>query len=64
MVTVMVVRRKDPDGTKDDNNRSEKSEKRVSDLNSAVFTFCHVHEHEKLKTGLDKCESENDPEFC
>jgi len=64
MVTVMIVSRENPDGSKHDNDRAEESEQRVSDLDTAVFALCHVHEHEKLERRLNKGEAENDPKFC
>lgn len=64
MVTMVIVSRENPDGTKYNNDRTEESEQRVSDLDTAVFALCHVHEHEKLQRRLDEGEAENDPKFC
>ncbi len=64
MVTVMIVGRENPDGSKHDNDRTEESEQRVSDLDTAIFALCHVHEHEKLERRLNEGEAENDPKFC
>ncbi len=64
MVTVIIVSRENPDGSKYDNDRAKESEQRVSDLDTAVFALCHVHEHEKLQRRLNEGETENDPKFC
>ncbi len=64
MVTMVIVSRENPDGSKYDNDRAKESEQRVSDLDRAVFALCHVHEHEKLERRLDEGEAENDPKFC
>lgn len=47
MVTMVIVSRENPDGSKYDNDRAKESEQRVSDLDRAVFALCHMHEHEK-----------------
>ncbi len=64
MVTMVIVSRENPDGSKYDNDRAKESEQRVSNLDRAVFALCHVHEHEKLERRLDEGEAENDPKFC
>lgn len=64
MVTMVIVSRENPDGSKYDNDRAKESEQRVSNLDSAVFALCHVHEHEKLQCRLDEGKAENDPKFC
>ncbi len=63
MVTMIIVSRENPDGSKNDNDRAKESEQRVSDLDTAVFALCHVHEHEKLQRRLNEGETENDPKF-
>lgn len=64
MVTMVIVSGENPDGSKHDNDRAEESEQRVSDLDTAVFALCHMHEHEKLQRRLNEGEAENDPKFC
>lgn len=64
MVTMVIVSCENPNGSKHDNDRAEESEQRVSDLDTAVFALCHVHEHEKLQRRLNEGEAENDPKFC
>lgn len=64
MITMVIVSGENPDGSKHDNDRAEESEQRVSDLDTAVFALCHVHEHEKLQRRLNEGEAENDPKFC
>lgn len=64
MVTMVIVSRENPDGSKYNNDRAEESEQRVSDLDTAVFALCHMHEHEKLQRRLNEGEAENDPKFC
>lgn len=64
MVTMVIVSCENPDGSKYDNDRTEESEQRVSDLDGSIFALCHVHEHEKLQRRLDEGEAENDPKFC
>lgn len=64
MVTMVIVSRENPDRSKYDNDRAEESEQRVSDLDTAVFALCHMHEHEKLQRCLNEGEAENDPKFC
>lgn len=64
MVTMVIVSGENPDGSKHDNDRAEESEQRVSDLDTAVFALCHMHEHEKLQRRLNEGEAKNDPKFC
>lgn len=64
MVTMLIVSRENPDGSKYDNDRTEESEQRVSDLDRAVFALSHVHEHEKLKRRLNEGEAKDNPKFC
>lgn len=64
MVTMVIVSSENPDGSKHDNDRAKESKQRVSDLDTAVFALCHVHEHEKLQRRLNEGKAENDPKFC
>ncbi len=64
MVTMVIVSRENPDGSKYDNDRAKESEQRVSNLDCAVFALCHMHEHEKLQRRLNEGETEDNPKFC
>lgn len=42
MVTMVIVSRENPDGSKYDNDRAKESEQRVSDLDRAKIGRAHV----------------------
>lgn len=45
----------------DDNyDRDKRCKKNVADLDAAVSSFCHMHEHKELQSCLNERKDEND----
>lgn len=62
---VHVTRSHQPVCADNDDDSDEESEKCVPGNQTAVFSFSHVHEHNKLQGSLDNSENQdNDEDRC